>query len=366
MGVKGGFERGQQSSETTASANPFVQENTERAMRAAWNNYNTMPETPAFYGGDGVAGLTGGQQSAIDAANQRLGGTGTDRAFNDYIQGQLGADRTGALEGASGEMMDRARQGAGALANMADSGAYSGALQGMAGNTGAYQSGLQQAASGQVNPLTSAMYRDAAQNLSEQFQEGAVPALNATFAQGGRTGSGLQADALGNAAGELADAQSSLAANMFGNASESALNRQVQASQAGLGNALGASQAGLQSALGAGGQLLGQSGLGMQGLGQLASLQQGAAGMAPAANQMGWRNIQNASQMAGQRQALRQREIDFDRERYDHNQGRDLQDWQRRQGALQMMPGMMSPLQGTGTTTSEGFSSGGRIGKGKQ
>ena len=154
-----------------------------------------------------------------------------------------------------------------------------------------------------ANPLTSQMFGQAAGDMTEVFNEQILPGINATFAGAGRTGSGLQADALGNAAGELTDSLQGLAANMFGGAAESALGRQMQ-----------------------------------------------AAGLVPQASGLDYQNLSAMEQAGLGFENQRQREIDAARERYEYESSRPLQDFQRGQDALNQYIGLTGPLHGTGTT----------------
>lgn len=298
----------------TAMADPMVQASTWNAIQEGWKQYNDMPLTPEFYRGDTVADMDGRQERALDLLYKR-GRDGS--AEQQFLEGQLGADWESGLAGAQS------------------------GLQGLAsGQAGPYSDAVQEQASGAVNPLVDAMYRDAASNLNESFQEGVVPGINATFARAGRTGA--QGDALANAAGELADAQSSLATNMYGQAAESALSRQLQAGLGGLSSQLGALGTMQSGALG---------GMGAQ---------QQAAGMSDAMTRQGF---QDALQAGDRYQAQDQAEIDANRERYEHNVSRGIQDHQRRLGTLGAITGTTAPLAGTGRTFSSGSGKGWGLGK---
>lgn len=325
------------------SANPWVENATAGALTRGSALLDQMPETPAYYGGTLVAGMTPEQQAALQAAYGRgMGGSATDQGLSQYIMGQLGQDYSGALGTAQG-----------ALGQMAQGGmSLQDAARFAQGGAGPYSAALQSQASGQINPLTTAMYRDAAQNLGEQFNESVLPGLNATFAQSGRTGGGLHAAALGNAAGELADAQGSLATNMYGQAAEGALGRQLSAAQSGLQSALG--QQGLAAQLyGQGQNNALQAASALQG-GALGGMQnqQGAAGLAGLANQLDYTNLGAAQQAADRYQGQSQAEIDAEIQRYMHNASRAGQDYQNAWQALGAYSGLTAPLQGTGSTNS--------------
>lgn len=302
MGIKGGHEQTNTDVDQTNTADPFVQAQVQRGMDQYWRSMGGMPS------GDNVADMNQMQTDAYNAMNQRgMQGSAQEQAFDNYLSGQLGADRTGQLSGASTGMLGAAGLGAGALA---------------------------QQASGQINPMVSSMFRQGAADLAENFNESVMPGINATFGAAGRTGSGLHADAVGNAAGELADAQASMATNLYGNAAEQAMQRQLQA----------------------GGQLFGQGGqMGMGGLGQLAQLQQGAAGMTGMASELDYNNLDRAAQAGGAFQDQAQAELDG-----------GISNWQRQMQGLGMMPGMLNPMQGTGRTVGDNDTYGNSVGKGKQ
>ncbi len=261
-----------------------------------------VPGTPEFYGGSTVAEMDPRRGAALQGLFERgMGGSPEELQLSNFLTSELGGGG-----------------GAGGL------------LSGL----GVGQDALGQAASGQINPLVDDAFQSAASNLTESFNEGILPGINATFASAGRSGSGLQADALGNAAGELSDTLGSMAADMYGGAAESALNRQLTA-----------------------GGLLQQGGLG--GLGH----QLGVAGLIPESAALDYAGL-DAALGAGQGfEDYTQRLIDAGRERYEYNASRPLQDYQRNLDALNQYIGLTGPLQGTGTTTSSQNGGSTRLGK---
>ena len=327
----------------TVNANPLVQGAAESNLAAGSQLLANQPRTPEYYRGDAVANLNDMQQGALDAMYGRgMGGSATEQGLNQYIQGALGQDYSGAMGSAQS-----------ALGQMAQGGmSLQDAARFAQGGSAPYAQALQSQASGQINPLTTAMYQDAAGQLNDQFNQGVMPGINATFAQSGRTGGGLHQAALTNAAGQLADAQSSLATNMFGQAAEGALQRQLAAGQSGMQAALGQQNLacslynqGQDRALGAANAL--QSGA-LGGMG----VQQGAAGLTGMASGLDYQNLQNALQAGGQYQGQSQAEIDAQMAAYEHNASRGIQDWERSWQGLGAQSGLTQPLQGTGTTSS--------------
>jgi hypothetical protein len=266
------------------------------------NTLPGVPNTPEFYPLSTVAGMDPRRGAALQGLFERgMGGSPEEQQLSDFLSSQLGGG-----------------------------GATGGLLSGL----GVGQDALGQAASGQINPLVGEAFRSAAGDLTEAFNEQVVPGINATFASAGRSGSGLQADALGNAAGELSDTLGSMAADMYGGAAESALERQLAA-----------------------GGLLQQGGLG--GLNQ----QLAAAGLVPESAALDYAGL-DAALGAGQGfEDYAQRLIDAGRERYEYNASRPLQDYQRNLDALGQYIGLTGPLQGTGTTTSSGSGSESRFNK---
>jgi hypothetical protein len=327
----------------TVNANPLVQDTVQQNLAAGRDLLNNQPGTPEYYRGDAVADLNTQQENALDAMYARgMSGSGAEQGLGSYIQNALGQDYSGALGSAQGALGQMAQGGMSLqdAANFAASG------------SAPYSQALQSQASGQINPLTTAMYRDASQNLGEQFNQSVMPGINATFAQGGRTGGGLHQAAMGNAAGQLADAQGSLATNMFGQAAEGALQRQLAAGQSGLQGAL--AQQGLAGNLYNQGQdrALGAAGTLQQGALGGMGMQQGAAGLTGMLSGLDYQNLQNALTAGGQRQGQSQAEIDARMAAYEHNSSRAIQDWERSWQGLEAQSGLTSPLQGTGSTTS--------------
>lgn len=81
-----------------------------------------------------------------------------------------------------------------------------------------------------ANPYLDQMYGQAAKNLTQQFNEGVMPGINATFGSAGRTGSGAHALATGRAVGELSDSLGTMAANLYGGNYQSERDRMMSAS----------------------------------------------------------------------------------------------------------------------------------------
>ena len=86
-----------------------------------------------------------------------------------------------------------------------------------------------------ANPYLDAMYNQAAGKVTDSFNEGVMPAINATFGSAGRTGSGAHALATGRAAGELADTLGTMSSNLYGGNYQSERDRMMSAA-GGLGN----------------------------------------------------------------------------------------------------------------------------------
>lgn len=332
----------------------FINRNIQRADELMDN----VPRTPEAYGGDWVADLQDRTQTGLDAQYQRgMGGSREQALFDRYMRGQLNQDLDpSAIQNRASEYGMHGARGVQALGRLGDRSMGLGeASQYAQGQQTPFDAALQQQASGAINPLTSQMFQQAAGDLGEQFQESIMPGINAQFASAGRVGSGAQARALTDAAGELADAQAGLAANMFGGAAESALGRQLQAGQAGLSDQLARRQLGASLYQGDRGlrqqaaQGAAQAGLG--GLGQMSNIygtqaqqQMGAAGLAPEAQAMDYRDI-NAMMQSGDRlQQQQQAEIDAQRQRYEQNAMRGIQDWTRRLGATTALSGTANPL----------------------
>lgn len=99
------------------------------------------------------------------------------------------------------------------------------------------------------NPYLDATFNRAARNVTERFNQDVMPNIAAQFSMAGRTGSGMNALAQGEAAGEAADALSGLSNSIYGGNYQRERDRQLAAA----GQLGGLSQA--------------QQGLGLQALG---------------------------------------------------------------------------------------------------
>lgn len=368
-----GGNKGQSETGSTTTIDPGLRAFTEQGMDMAESLRRNVPGTPEFYTGDGVADMNAGQTALLSQMGQRSQGSATEGAFNQYLQNQMGQDFSGqgnqAFDAAS-QMAQGGQQGMNTLAGIAGGQPGLGQMSQYASGSDPAQSALNQTLSGTTNPLVSQMFQQASGDLAEQFQESTMPGINATFGGAGRTGSGAHQGTVGNAAGELADAQAGLAAQMFGGAAESALNRQQQ----GLSNELQRRQLGANMWEGGQNRALSaaqsMTGAGSSGIGQMGSLygtnlgnQQGAAGMTGMANQMDWNNLQQGLGAADRFQQQQQAEIDFDRQRFEHEAGRDIADWERQMGALQGTQGAANPLMAAISTTGTEQSRGKGFGK---
>ena len=89
-----------------------------------------------------------------------------------------------------------------------------------------------------ANPYIDSMYNTAARNLSQNFNESVTPALNATFAAGGRTGSGMHqgafSDATQNLGQSLGDLSNQIYYQNYVNERNNQLNAAGQLGQFGL------------------------------------------------------------------------------------------------------------------------------------
>lgn len=370
MAISGGYQR--QESTTENRVDPLVQSFMEGVLPQAEGLMGGVPGTPGFFPGSAVADMDPMRRAGLEGMYQRgmLGSEG-EAAAQGYVQNQLGQDYTGQQMAGAQQFLNALPGAQQALAGMAGGGmGLDAASQFAEAGAMPYEMAMQQQASGAINPLTSAMFRQGFGDLTEQFNEQVLPGINATFSSAGRSGSGLQADALTNAAGELADAGAGMAANMFGTAAESALGRQLQAAQGGLGANLAQQQlagsmydAGQNRALGAAQALQQGAGMGLSNLGQLGALQQGAAGLVPGLSGLDYQNLAAMQQAGAGFEGQAQRDIDADRERYEFEANRPLLDWQRQMGALGAGVGLLSPLAGAGTSETSGDSW--KAGKGK-
>ena len=133
--------------------------------------------------------------------------------------------------------------------------------------------GLQDTASGQylnANPHLDQMFGEASRAVTDQFNESVMPGINATFGQGGQTGSELHALTTGRAAGDLSDSLAGMAANIYGGNYMQERQNQLAAQQGLMGNqarvagmapmAYGLDMAGIENLLNVGSQVEGKAG----------------------------------------------------------------------------------------------------------
>lgn len=79
------------------------------------------------------------------------------------------------------------------------------------------------------NPYLDAMYNNAAQRVTENYQEAVAPSIGAQFDSAGRYGSGMYQNALQNSQQQLGDSLGLMASNLYGGNYENERNRQMQA-----------------------------------------------------------------------------------------------------------------------------------------
>lgn len=143
-----------------------------------------------------VAGFSPQQEQAFGRTEQRSYGSPTEGAMQGYLNqslsGQLGADPS---------------------------------VLGFSLNN------LGQIAGGGPNPWLDQTYNQASQRMNQSFNEGVVPGLQSMFGGAGRSNSGLQAQAFGQASRELGDQQNRLATNIYGGAYEQDAARRLTANQ---------------------------------------------------------------------------------------------------------------------------------------
>jgi len=367
--------KGGQAQNTDRQLPSALEDFVERNIGRADALMDGTPSSPLAYQGDWVADLQDRTKTGLDAQYERgMGGSREQQGFDRYLRSQLGQNLDPSdIQNRASEYGMQGARGARALGQLGERSMGLGdASQYAQGQQTPYDAALAQQASGAVNPLTSQMFQQAAGDLSEQFQENIMPGINAQFASAGRVGSGAQARALTDAAGELADAQAGLASNMFGSAAESALGRQLQAGQAGLSDQLARRQLGASLYQGDRGlrqqAAQGAASAGLGGLGQMSNIygtqaqqQMGAAGLAPESQAMDYRDIAAMTGSGDRLQGQQQAEIDAARQRYGQDSTRHIRDWERRMGAVTGLSGVGNPL----VAGTDEFSAGGGKNKGK-
>lgn len=245
---------------------------------------------PEFAPFQTVADFSQQQQQAMGQTEQRAQGSGTEQALRGYLNNSL-------------------------------SGAYSADPSVLGFSLG----NLGQIAGGGPNPYLDATYNQAAGRLNQSFNEGVVPGLQATFGGAGRSGSGLQAAAFGQAARELGDQQNRLATNIYGGAYESDAARRLQANQS-LADIYGTGQAEMAR----------------------------SASLAPSLSSLEWGNIDRLAGVGSAVQGQAQRLLDEQKQRHDFYQNRPYEMLDRYQGWL-------GAGSGQGSTTSSGGGGGSKL-----
>ena len=77
------------------------------------------------------------------------------------------------------------------------------------------------------NPYLDATFDKASGRVTENFTDAVMPGINATFGSGGRTGSGLHTQAIGDAQDELGNDLSGLATDIYGGNYQQERNRMM-------------------------------------------------------------------------------------------------------------------------------------------
>lgn len=354
-----GFSKGGGKSKQTSTVDPLVQEAVEKNLGRADSLYENMPMTPQAYSGQRVADINSDMYASYDKAREIAGGSAVQGQFDNYLQGAMQAADSSGVTGAANDMMSGQGLGQGDLSRMAQGGSLGSAMDFAAGGPSVFRDALANAAQGQVNPAVSEAFKQAAGDLTEVFNEQVMPGINDTFSTSGRTGSGMEALARTDAAGELSDSLQGMAANMYGTASENALNRGLTAAQSGLGDDvsrrnLAASLYGGQEGRGLGAAQALQSGAqsGMSTLGNVYGIDTNrgvqAAGLAPQSQAMQLRGM-DALQRAGESQMNnRQARLDASKDMYDENAQRGIKDYERQMQHLMGTTGMLAPMAGAG------------------
>jgi hypothetical protein len=254
---------------------------------------------PSYFPDQTYAPFSPQQQQAFGATEQRAYGSPTEGAFNQYLQQSLGqgqVDLSGAAQGADQ----------------------------LTGGIGGGLSQLGQTARGDYlnsNPYLDQMFSAASRPITQNYENVVNPGINAAFGAASRTGSGIQGEYLGDAAGQYGKSLSDLSANIYGG--NYANERQNQ--------------------LGAAGQLgqLGLGGIGAQGslYGQISADQGRAGAFAPQASQIDWNNIDRLAGVGSAVQQQGQLGINDAMSRYNFGQMSPYQNLQNYANLIYGLPG---------------------------
>lgn len=276
MGGKSGGDKTQQTQTATSEPwkayQPYLTDffgQAQQAYRAGGPNYAPFQT---------VAGFSNQQQQAMAQTEQRAQGAAHEGALSNYLTSSLSGQRS------------------------ADPSVLGFSLN-----------NLGQIAGGGSNPWLDQTYNQAAGRLNQSFNEGVVPGLQATFGGAGRSNSGLQAAAFGQASRELGDQQNRLATNIYGGAYEQDAARRLQASQS-LADIYGTGQAEMAR----------------------------SASLAPGLSSLQWGNIDRLAGVGGAVQNQSQRLLDEQKARYDFYQNRPYQNLNQYQDWLALGAGQGS------------------------
>lgn len=239
-------------------------------LNNAYNNYDGTQ-----YNGSGVAPISGETQGLI----QGVVGAGTNQQGVQQAQGVFGniaAGGNGTNSFYQG-LMDQNGIGAAQVGQN---------LMVAAGQQNpAMASAVQQMTQGSTNPFLDQIYGQAANAVTDKYQQITLPGLESQYSQAGRLGSGAFARSMAGAQDNARADLNSLATSIYGGAYENDANRRMQAM--GLVGNLG--QQGFQNQATAAGLI--QSGLGQDLQSRLA----GASGLTTGTGQQ----MQAASALAG-------------------------------------------------------------------
>jgi hypothetical protein len=298
---------------------------------------------PSYYPGQTYVPFSDQTQRSMQATEMRAGGSPNEAGLNDYIRrtmGQPGVDPTLAARGA-----DAFTSGIPGSMNMLTAGGnpYETDVYGRSGL--ANLAGTARGDYLNSNPYLDATFNAAARPVSENFTNTVIPGINAAFGAASRTGSGIQGEYLGDAAGQYGKSLSDLATNIYGGNYQSERDRQLSAS----GTLGGLYDAGRNRQVQAGG-VAGNLGLG--GINATTGLfdsisgdRARAAGMVPTASALDWANIDRLTGVGSAIERKGQMGIDDARARYEFDQNSPWANLQRYAGVIFGSPG------GYGTTS---------------
>jgi hypothetical protein len=325
MGAFGNKQKGPSLGQNMADMGSVFGQNSALTANAGYRDLGPAQ----YYPGQTYAGLGPQTQQAIQQLISQGMNSPTLNSANQYMQGAAGGQYL------NSNPMNAAFTALGGDYAMGGYNQVAPQLQDIAGRSGGYganpsAAGLDYFGSGSElggNPYLDSMYGAASRGVVDNFRNAVAPSLMSQFSAAGRTGSGANQGAFGQASQSLGNTLGDMGANLYGSAYESGRNRQLSALgtqgnlyNTGINNQLNALNA-LNSSFNQGfGNRMNAYGQVSDNYNRERGLQDSAARMAPSLNAATLTGQQAALQGGQMLDADAQARINADRARFDFGQ----------------------------------------------